>query len=403
MSVKAKGKRGMLKAPFPAIGGKGAIRDLVWERLGQVDNYVEPFAYSLAVLFGNPHGPARKETINDLNCYVANFWRSVQADPVGVAEHADWPVNEADMHARHRWLVESDEARELRTRILTDPKYYNSQIAGWWAWGQCLWIGPGWCSPISRKKEGGISERRPGLSERGGLRSKVHEQRPRNDNVGVLTGPGHWSQRPDLKAGSFVHPNWSPREGSRPQLGDARSRGRGVHANDHANTCEERRDWVIRWMWMLADRLRNVRVCCGDWSRVCKSKTTTVRLGQTGIFLDPPYRIHLQDGSISRDHRLYATDDVADVNKMNDKVLEYCKTHGSNPKIRIVLCSLEGEGNEVLVEEHGWTVHAWTGSGYGKSKKGRENSARERVYFSPHCIIPERDLHPLFAGVPDYV
>jgi hypothetical protein len=43
--------------------------------------------------------------VNDIDGYVSNFWRAVQADPELVAHYADWPVNEVDLHARHRWLV----------------------------------------------------------------------------------------------------------------------------------------------------------------------------------------------------------------------------------------------------------------------------------------------------------
>lgn len=40
----------ILKAPFPWFGGKSRVAPQVWERFGDVDNYVEPFAGSLAVL-----------------------------------------------------------------------------------------------------------------------------------------------------------------------------------------------------------------------------------------------------------------------------------------------------------------------------------------------------------------
>ena len=38
-----------LKAPFVWFGGKRRVADLVWSALGDVDQYVEPFAGSLAV------------------------------------------------------------------------------------------------------------------------------------------------------------------------------------------------------------------------------------------------------------------------------------------------------------------------------------------------------------------
>lgn len=90
----------ILKAPFPWFGGKSRVAPLVWDHFGDVANYVEPFFGSGAVLLGRPT-EAGIETINDLDCMVANFWRALQHDPESVAFHADWPVNEADQHARH--------------------------------------------------------------------------------------------------------------------------------------------------------------------------------------------------------------------------------------------------------------------------------------------------------------
>jgi hypothetical protein len=47
-----------LRAPFPYFGGKSRAAHLVWAAFGDVPNYVEPFAGSLAVLLGRPT-PAR--------------------------------------------------------------------------------------------------------------------------------------------------------------------------------------------------------------------------------------------------------------------------------------------------------------------------------------------------------
>jgi hypothetical protein len=131
-----------LRAPFPWFGGKSRAAPLIWGALGDCSNYVEPFAGSLATLLCRPHAP-RVETVNDLDCYIANFWRAVQRDPEAVAHHADSPVNEADLHARHQWLVDRAEFRE---RMKTDPEHFDAKIAGWWVWGICQWIGGGWCS-----------------------------------------------------------------------------------------------------------------------------------------------------------------------------------------------------------------------------------------------------------------
>jgi DNA adenine methylase len=124
-----------LRAPFPWFGGKSRVARLVWERFGDVPNYVEPFAGSMAVLLARPT-EARIETVNDLDCYISNFWRALQADPEELAAWADWPVNEADLHARHRWLVGR---AEFRKRMRSDPDFYDPKIAGWWVWGISQW------------------------------------------------------------------------------------------------------------------------------------------------------------------------------------------------------------------------------------------------------------------------
>ena len=50
----------MLKAPFPWFGGKSRVADIVWDRFGDVANYVEPFFGSGAVLLGcHIHGSMR--------------------------------------------------------------------------------------------------------------------------------------------------------------------------------------------------------------------------------------------------------------------------------------------------------------------------------------------------------
>jgi len=99
-----------LKSPFVWFGGKRKVATEVWAALGDVDNYVEPFAGSLAVLLGRPHNPAdgsrRAETVNDMDHYLSNFWRAVALYPDEVAQYADWPVNEDDLFARHLWARE---------------------------------------------------------------------------------------------------------------------------------------------------------------------------------------------------------------------------------------------------------------------------------------------------------
>ena len=52
-----------LKAPFPYYGGKARLAPQIWERLGNPEVYVEPFAGSLACLLARPDGPGPREIV----------------------------------------------------------------------------------------------------------------------------------------------------------------------------------------------------------------------------------------------------------------------------------------------------------------------------------------------------
>ena len=62
-----------LVAPFPYFGGKRNVVRMVWDRFGDVPNYVEPFFGSGAVLLGRPT-ESRTETVNDLDGLLVNAW-----------------------------------------------------------------------------------------------------------------------------------------------------------------------------------------------------------------------------------------------------------------------------------------------------------------------------------------
>lgn len=134
-----------IKSPYPYFGGKSRVSHIIWRGLGNVSNYIEPFMGSLAVLLASPQ-ISKIETVNDIDCFIANFWRAVSADPEGVAKFADYPVNEVDLHARHRWLVSSS-TDDFRQKMNSDPEYYDLKIAGYWVWGIGASIGNNWLQP----------------------------------------------------------------------------------------------------------------------------------------------------------------------------------------------------------------------------------------------------------------
>lgn len=94
-----------------------------------------------------------------------------------------------------------------------------------------------------------------------------------------------------------------------------------------------------------------------------------------GVVLDPPYSEGNQAVYAQRGHGV-AHD-----------VRAWCAEHGHIPTLRIALCGYEGEHNEL--EALGWDKLEWKANGgYGVQSdgEGRENSKRERVWFSPHCL-----------------
>lgn len=321
------------KPPFVWFGGKSAVAETVWNALGDVDNYVEPFFGSGAVLFLRPDGPGKVETVNDADGFVANFWRAMKADHVAVADAADWPVNEADLHARHLWLL--GQRDRITERLMGDPEFYDPKVAGWWVWGLNCWIGSGWCS-----------------------------------------GKGPWAVN---ERGEIELRNTG--QGVNRQLPHLGSTGKG----------EERRAWLRSYLGGFAERLARVRVCCGDWSRVC-GPSVTFKHGTTGVFLDPPYA-----DSAARTSDLYAVD----CERVAHDVREWAIEQGRNPAMRIVLAGYEGE--HAMPSD--WRVVEWKAvGGYAlanmdEDSHGRINSGRERLWMSPHCRNENTEA-PLFGGTP---
>ena len=340
---------------------------IVWERFGDVANYVEPFAGSLAVLLGRPHLP-QTETVNDIDCYLANFWRALSNAPDDVAEWADWPVNEADLHARHLWLVNREDFRE---RMKVDPDYFDAKIAGWWVWGVSQWIGSGWCSRPDWA--GRTNAARAGRG--------IHRKLPHLGDA----GRGVNRQLPHLgNAGRGGDPAASPSGGcavaqKRPML-SGNGQGCGVHADRSAA--------LLDYFAALATRLRRVRVCCGDWLRVM-GPSVTAKHGVTGVFLDPPYDMRIvsapltgRDGTAPAD-RLYLEHD----NNISAAVRRWAVENGGNPLLQIALCGYEEEHGAEMPDD--WDCIAWKApGGYGSQagSRGNENGKRERIWFSPHCL-----------------
>ena len=325
----------VLKAPFIYFGGKRAVADVVWSRFGDVRNFSEPFAGSLAVLLARPakHFAAatqRIETVNDINAFLSNFWRACQHAPEVAAAFAEWPCSELDLHARgdalfYRGCKGFDGVfrtpAEFTEKLRGDEEWFDPKIAGWWVWGLSNWIGDNW----SAKKDIKVVRSLPHLSSAG---------------QGVARKLPHLS-----------------------------SAGQGECARHLAALTE--------WFEALADRLRHVRICCGGWERVVKDSVIFYPGTPCGIFLDPPYSQNAGCDTV------YGENHDPDVSAA---VREWAIANGDRPELRIALCGYEGEH----VMPDSWERFEWKAvGGYGNqgdNSRGADNAHRERIWFSPHCI-----------------
>ncbi len=238
-----------MKQLFPYFGGKSKIASHVWQALDDC-HYIEPFLGSAAVLLARPESHIKNlATVNDIDAFLSNTWRSLQKDVDTVAKWADYPVDECELHARHVWLLQNKE--QLGVKLMGNVDYYDARAAGYWLYGMCAWIGEGFCS--------GKGPWWP-------------------DDNGVLTkrtaGPG--ISRP------------------MPHLSDA-----GVGIN-RTNTI------IHDLLPLYVARLRNVRILCGDFERVLGPSVLNAS-GVAGVFLDPPYSKGMRGAGIYNND----ADDVA--------------------------------------------------------------------------------------------
>jgi hypothetical protein len=308
-----------LLPPFPAFGGKRTIANTVWRALGEPKQYIEPFCFSAAVLLAAPK-PASLEVIGDLNGFVANFWRAVVAQAAEVARFADYPVSHVDLGARHVWMMGE---RDRLAAELQDPNWPgDAKVAGWWLWGQCQWIGSGWCE----------------------WTGKVPHTSDAGRGVQATGKVPHTSD-----AGRGVQAT-----GQVPLLGNA---GRG--ADDYEPWTSSGRV-AMRWLRELADRMERVRVVHGAWNRCLNSHYGGA---ETAVFLDPPYKAY---------EKLYGAGGVGVAAEAEAWARE-------NAGLRVVLCGHRGD-----YELPGWTVHEWDRG--RMTYAGSKTTAEECLWLSPACL-----------------
>ena len=361
------------KTPWPWFGGKADAASLVWEALGDVEHYVEPFAGSLAVLLRRPHPCNRtyfSETVNDMDGLLCNAWRSIQLSPDETAEAASYPVCEADLHARHLAIVRWRETHELE-HLMGDPTFHDPVMAGWWIWGCSCWIGGGWCDGTGAW----IAD------EHGRLVRQTNQKTGVSRTLPHMGDDGQGVNRPQAREPGVSRT--LPHMGNNGQgVNHPGAREPGVESDQeyHPMTMPE----VRRWFAFLSARLRHVRILNGDWSRATTgavTKTISVRSGKgfAGVFLDPPYSTEVRSGGLYAEESGTVAHDVR----------AWCVVNGNDPNLRIVLAGFNTE--HVDLEALGWRCVPWFKKGFlkgGMAQQGANGTAqkRERLWLSPHCL-----------------
>ena len=355
-----------LLAPFPYFGGKRSVAGDVWTRLGTPDQFIEPFCGSAAVLLASPR-PASLEVICDGSGFIANFWRATKYQPAAVAEAADYPVSHIDLGARHVWLMAQ------RARIGADLQDCDwpgdAKVAGWWLWGQCCWIGSGWCEWGKIGKVPHASDAGRGVQAIG----KVPHASDAGRGVQAIGRVPHVSDAGmGVQAiGQVPHASSAGMGvqaiGQVPHVSNAgvgvQAIGQVPHASDAGRgdtvlwTSCGRTAW--RWLHKLADRLERVRVVHGDWTRCLNNHFGGA---DTALFLDPPYRSY---------ERMYGP-----AAPVADAVEVWARDHAD---LRIALCGHVGD-----YDLQGWDAVQWDRGRLTYS--GGATTDLECVWYSPACL-----------------
>ena len=371
-------------APMPYFGGKRMIADDVWSRFGVVENYIEPFAGSLAVLLGSPHGAAQREIVGDIDGMITNFWRAIRYAPDETAWWACYPTSHLDLIARKTYLTE--QLPTVVERLTSDMWWFNSQIAGIWVWTISnsidLKISDRQSIPfVGAQKAGkGVSAQRchadmsiPHVKHSGG--QGVSSQRRPQIHTGQ-TGQGVQIQRQDMSRPSVNH----------------EAGGQGVSAQRHideegdsapqsplmSSTRLPNESAIKAWFNRLSSRLARTYLLCNGWEGTLSKHMLKGRNANavTGIFFDPPYN------TVGRKNGLYSFDSMTVADEVCAKAIAISEEYPDN--VRIALC---GYIKDYPNMPDTWERLVWR-TAQGRGGKAPEYDRSEAVWFSPSCQSP---------------
>ncbi|HZI06726.1 MAG TPA: hypothetical protein VEZ71_22055, partial [Archangium sp.] len=393
------------------------------------------------------------------DCYLANFWRAVQASPDEVAYWADSPVNEADLHATHRWLINGEDAlarmhkasaaalqalatgdvaraqevlragqlegrplgAALRERLHKDESYFDAEVAGRWVWGISQWIGSGWCAQPAWEEQEAV-----GAEKTCGIHTAEYEKRP------ALDKPGRGVHQLAARGGSLANAvNWEGRT-------NAGRAPRGVNARHVRDATQDERLRLLQSSpglerrphlsssngvhtaasstWLQMPAISGSRGATGrgvtasgsrgsilEWMQALSARLRYVRVccGDWKRVLTPSVTEAIGTTAVFLDPP-YSAAAGRDPSIYAEEdldvahaVREWALANGGNRKLRIALCGYEGEHDMPAT----WRCVAWKApGGYAASAGNTANAQRERIWFSPHCQSERQPDLFSFAG-----
>ena len=391
----------MLRAPMPYFGGKRRAAPLVWERLGPVDTYIEPFCGSMAVLLNSPYGKRPREVVNDYDGLVCNFWRAIQHSPDRVAYYADYPTSHIDLTARIKYV--RDHTPGMREMMQEDYVWHDAQIAGFWVW--CVSNSISLNQPFgdadssavklpNMTSEAGTNTRPIMNSKGGGL--GVQSQRLDLDTARPHYAPhpggqGCQAQRSDLEQSvPFLTTGQGITANTKNTMGIAFPTSRqsvpfqsphGVAAQGKVDTEYQHMtgDRLRSWFHALSQRLSKVYITARDWSTTLSPSVMGLTGANSakvcGIFLDPPY-------ATATRKMLYSNDSL----DIAPAVKDWAIAHAA-PNVRVCVAGYIGDYSDW---PEGWQAIPWGIDGIRMGgTKDVEHDRTEVLWFSPSCIIPE--------------
>ena len=128
-----------MNTPFTYFGNKTKVAPLIWlsDSATPTLSSIPSAARSAWCSMRTKHKLHRKrETIGDLDCLIAHFWRAIKNDPEGVAHYAFDPVSKINLQARHEWLM--DQRATVHRNLRTSPRLVRRQDCGLVGMGAAL-------------------------------------------------------------------------------------------------------------------------------------------------------------------------------------------------------------------------------------------------------------------------